>query len=50
MSNPTTGDIRDALDMAATQAEHYPTGRQDYWGKTIDGEWTTKPEDVAEYG
>jgi hypothetical protein len=41
---------RNALEMAAVQADHYPEGYGGNWGKDIDGEWTSNPEDVAEYG
>jgi len=36
--------------MAAVQADHYPSGHGQFWGKTIEGEWTACPELVAEYG
>lgn len=49
MSNHTD-DIRDALNQAAIQAEHYPPGHADYWGRKLNGDWTITPESVAEYG
>lgn len=42
--------IKRALRLAAEQAEHWPAGFGNYWGRTIDGEWTQEPAEVAEYG
>ncbi len=42
--------IKQALQMAAVQADHWPEGFGEFWGKTIDGEWTREPDAVAEYG
>ena len=45
-----TDQIRAALQRAAVQAEHWPAGHGQYWGKTIDGAWTESPAQVGEYG
>ena len=45
-----TDRIKTALRRAAVQAEHWPAGYGEYWGKTLDGEWTERPSQVAEYG
>ena len=45
-----TDRIKQALRMAAVQADHWPAGFAEYWGKNLDGEWTREPREVGEYG
>ncbi len=50
MRSEPTDRIQTALRRAAIQAEHWPAGYGNYWGRSIDGEWTDSPFQVAEYG
>ena len=48
--NEPTSRIQAALHRAAIQAEHWPAGHGNFWGRTIDGAWTERASQVAEYG
>ena len=50
MGELTEERVRRAFQQGAVQARHWPRGHGKHWGKDINGEWTSDPNSVTEFG